>query len=325
MSEPELREVRVPDWAKRERIDRFLALSLSDLSRNRLRALIERGRVHVDGRKILDVAFRVKPGQAVTVRPLPPEDPVPKAEAMELDLLYEDDGLIVLVKPPGLVVHPATGTPDGTLVNALIAHCGESLSGIGGVRRPGIVHRLDKDTSGVMVVAKTDVAHQGLARAFEQHDIERVYLALVRGRVLLPRGTVEGNIGRDPHDRKRMAVLESGGRRAVTHYERVAVFGEVATLVRCRLETGRTHQIRVHMAHLGHPVLGDPVYGRLRGARLAGLPEGTADALRRFRRQALHAEVLGFRHPASGRSLHFEAPPPADMASLITLLQNTVE
>jgi 23S rRNA pseudouridine1911/1915/1917 synthase len=240
---------------------------------------------------------------------------------MDLNIAYEDDHLIVIDKPAGLVVHPAPGNPDRTLVNALLAHCGDSLSGVGGVRRPGIVHRLDKDTSGLMVAAKHDAAHVGLSELFARHDINRRYRALVWGPLRRAKGRIEGNIGRDPRNRKRMAIVARGGKPAVTHFQRVASYGQVATLVDCRLETGRTHQIRVHMASLGHPVLGDPLYSRVRRARATDLCAELQAAIAAFKRQALHAAELGFRHPVDGRDLNFRSNPPHEMQTLLTLFQ----
>ena len=254
-------------------------------------------------------------------------------------MLFEDAHLIVVDKPAGLVVHPAPGNPDSTLVNALLRHCGDSLSGINGVRRPGIVHRLDKETSGVMVAAKTDAAHRGLAALFESHDLEREYLALAWGRPMPPAGRIEAPIGRDPALRTRMAVRSGAGSRyAATDYRLLRSFDEgakgvpLASLLACRLQTGRTHQIRVHLAHLGHPVVGDPVYGRTRrpkrapgkGSQGKGAQEkgtGTASLLAAFSRQALHAAVLGFRHPVTGEAMRFETPPPADFAALLAALE----
>ncbi|MDE0729014.1 MAG: RluA family pseudouridine synthase, partial [Alphaproteobacteria bacterium] len=217
--------------------------------------------------------------------------------------------------------HPAPGNPDRTLVNALLAHCGDSLSGVGGVRRPGIVHRLDKDTSGLMVAAKHDAAHVGLSELFARHDINRRYRALVWGPLRRAKGRIEGNIGRDPRNRKRMAIVARGGKPAITHFQRVASYGQVATLVDCRLETGRTHQIRVHMASLGHPVLGDPLYSRVRRARTTDLGAELQAAIAAFKRQALHAAELGFRHPVDGRDLNFRSNPPHEMQTLLTLFQ----
>ena len=250
-----------------ERLDRMLARRFGDLSRTRLKHLVEDGRVSVDGATITNPSERVKPGQRVAVAVPAATTALPAAQAMTLDIRYEDADLLVLQKPAGLVVHPAPGNADGTLVNALLAHCGESLAGIGGVRRPGIVHRLDKDTSGLMVIAKTERAHAKLAADFAARRIERAYLAVVWG-VPSPRaGEIVGAIGRNPANRKSMAVVRRGGKPALTRYRVLRVFKDVAALVECRLATGRTHQIRVHLAERGHPVIGDPIYGRSRGDR----------------------------------------------------------
>ena len=247
---------------------------------------------------------------------------MPAAQSLPLDILYEDPDVIVLMKPPGMAVHPGPGTPDRTLVNALIAHCGDSLSGIGGVRRPGIVHRLDKDTSGLLVAAKTDLAHQGLAADFASHVIERAYLAVVWG-IPSPRsGEIEGAIGRHPTNRKKMAIVARGGKPALTRYRVVRPLGRGASLVECRLATGRTHQIRVHLTALGHPVIGDPVYGRPTPARLALLSPAQQQAARAMGRQALHAYRLGFRHPRSGEQLVWESDLPADIENLIESLES---
>lgn len=287
------------------RLDRVLADAEPTLSRSRIAALIREGRVSVGGATVAEPSRRIKPGERIVLTLPPPEPAAPEPQALPLSILYEDAHLIVLDKPAGMVVHPAAGNPDGTLVNALLAHCGESLSGIGGVKRPGIVHRLDKDTSGVMVCAKDDRAHTGLSDLFARHDIDRAYLALVRGAPRQAGGTLTTRIGRHPKDRKRMAVLAEGGREAITHWQVEERFADRAAQVRCTLETGRTHQIRVHMAHLGHALIGDPVYGR-----------GAARGLPAFPRQALHAQRLGFRHPIGGETLAFESPPPADFLSL---------
>jgi len=299
------------------RMDHVLAAALPDYSRSRLQALIREGRVSSGGTVISEPSRRVKPGDRFELDVPPTAPAIPEAQAMPLEILHEDAHLIVFVKPAGLAVHPAPGNPDRTLVNALIAHCGSSLSGIGGVARPGIVHRLDKDTSGVMVAAKNDAAHAALAAQFAKHTIERVYLALVRGVPRPAAGRIVGAIGRNPHDRKKMAVVTRGGKAAVTHYRVRRSFGAAASLVECRLETGRTHQIRVHMAHIGHPVIGDPAYtGRARPRGKAALAPSLRDMFGAFGRQALHAAVLGFTHPATGEHRRFEAPPPADFAAL---------
>jgi 23S rRNA pseudouridine1911/1915/1917 synthase len=299
-----------------ERIDRLIARRLDDLSRSRVKALIEAGRVAVDGATIDNPSLRVKPGQRIAVDVPPPVEDRPAAQAMPLDIIYEDQYLVVLDKPAGLVVHPAPGNLDLTLVNALLAHCGDTLAGIGGVRRPGIVHRLDKDTSGLMVVAKTEPVHTALSRAFAERTITRAYHAVVWG-VPAPReGIVDRPIGRSPANRKKMAVVENG-KRAVTRYKVLRPVGRFAALVECRLETGRTHQIRVHMTALGHPLVGDPVYGKTPPAFRKERPA----VLDGFTRQALHARLLGFTHPATGEILRFEREIPADLAMLIGSLE----
>ncbi len=264
----ELRELHAGDMHRGWRLDHFLAKGLPDLSRARLQALIKEGRVRKGEDTIRDVNFRVKPGEsfAITVPPPLPADPQP--QDIPLVVLHEDDDLIVIDKQAGLVVHPAAGNLDGTLVNALLAHCGTSLKGIGGVARPGIVHRLDKDTSGVLVAAKNERAMKSLAKQFAAHKVERVYNAIIWGAPHQKSGLVEGNLGRNPFDRKRMAVLREQGKPARTRYATLEEFGArdkaFASLVECQLETGRTHQIRVHLAHLGHPLIGDATYGRAR-------------------------------------------------------------
>ena len=305
----------LPDSLAGQRLDKVLAPLFPDLSRARLQALIGEGRLSLDGQPITDASRKARAGTYVlSVPPPAPADPEP--QALPLSILYEDEHLIVVDKAAGMAVHPAPGTPDGTLVNALLHHCGDSLSGIGGVARPGIVHRLDKDTSGVMVAAKSDVAHQGLSKLFATHDIDRLYVALTRGAPSPAHGTIDTLLGRSLGDRKKMAVLKSGGRRAITHYRVEAAFGlqdkPLAARVACRLETGRTHQIRVHMASKGSPCLGDPVYG----ASQAAEPVREQVAAAGLKRQALHAAVLGFVHPVTGQTLRFETPLPPDMAAL---------
>ena len=267
--------------------------------------MIETGRVSIAGETITEPGYRVKPGQAVTLVIPPPTDETPRAQAIPLQVAYEDDDLIVVNKPAGLVVHPAPGNPDRTLVNALLAHCGDSLSGIGGVRRPGIVHRLDKDTSGLMVAAKNDAAHHGLSAQFATRQLSRTYRAVVWGIPRPGEGRIEGAIGRDPRNRKRMAVRASGGKLAVTRYRVLQSLGALWSLVECRLETGRTHQIRVHMAHFGHPLLGDALYG---GARRRRLDDGMRALLAHCPRQALHAAALGFVHPRAWRGTRLREP-----------------
>jgi len=304
------------------RIDRFLAARLPSLSRTRLRALMEAGHLSADAVPITDPSTKVRAGQDYLLEVPPVADPVPAAQYIPLDIHYEDAYLVVVDKPAGLVVHPAPGNPDRTLVNALLAHCGDSLSGIGNARRPGIVHRLDKDTSGLLVVAKTESAHHGLSRLFAAHDIDRAYRALVWGTPMPPAGEISGDIGRSAVDRKKMAVVERGGRTALTRYHVKEAFGG-ASLVECRLGTGRTHQIRVHMAAKGHPVVGDPLYGGRRGRKVRGVDDEARTALTRFPRQALHAWRLGFRHPVTGAALAFESDLPCDMEALLTCLRRT--
>jgi 23S rRNA pseudouridine1911/1915/1917 synthase len=304
-----------------ERLDRALARHFGDLSRTRIKHLIEDGRVAVDGATITDASWRVKPGQHCTLTVPPPAASSPEPQRMPLDIRYEDEHLIVLVKPAGLVVHPAPGNPDRTLVNALLAHCGTSLAGIGGVKRPGIVHRLDKDTSGLMVVAKTDLAHERLASDFAARRIERAYLALVWGVPSKRSNEISGAIGRNPANRKTMAVVSRGGKPAITHYQVLRTYGDVASLLECRLATGRTHQIRVHLASIGHPLIGDPVYGRSHGRRRR-LPEALRSLLEAFPRQALHAAKLGFIHPARGEGLTFSDKFPHDISRLIKILES---
>jgi len=299
-----------------QRLDRMLANRFPELSRTRLKRLIEEGRVVHDGAATRDPSLRVRPGQNFVVSFPEIDDAAPVAQPLQLDIRYEDDHLIVIDKPAGLVVHPAPGNPDGTLVNALIAHCGTGLAGIGGVRRPGIVHRLDKDTSGLMVVAKTDVAHQALSRDFAARRIDRAYAAFVWGVPSPATGEIAGNIGRSPVNRKKMAVVgDSRGRPALTRYRVERAFKTVAALVECRLATGRTHQIRVHLAHCGHALIGDPVYGTRAGRGMARSGAiGTRIAA--FPRQALHARRLGFTHPVNGRALSFDSALPADLHEL---------
>ncbi len=308
----ERRKVTIEERQAGDRLDRVLAAAWPDLSRSRLKQLIEAGAVFSGGAKLGDPAMRVKRGQSVMVVIPPAVRAEPKGQAMALPIVYEDAHLIVIDKPAGLVVHPAAGNRDGTLVNALIAHCGDSLRGIGGELRPGIVHRIDKDTTGLIVAAKTEQAHRSLGKQFAAHAIERVYKALVWGVPRARAGVIEGAIGRSPLNRQKMAVLRGGGKEARTHYKVMEAFGSTASLVECRLETGRTHQVRVHMAHIGHPLIGDPVYGRPR--TIPGLTLG-------IQRQALHAAVLGFQHPASHKVLRFESVLPEDFTETYVALR----
>jgi 23S rRNA pseudouridine1911/1915/1917 synthase len=299
-----------------------LAAHLAGLSRTRLKHLVESGQVTTDGATITDPSQRVKPGQAFTVSLPPAVDDRPLPQARALVISYEDEHLLVLDKPPGLVVHPAPGNLDNTLVNALLAHCGDSLVGIGGVKRPGIVHRLDKDTSGLMVVAKTDLAHAALAAAFAERSITRAYRAVVWGLPQPARGEFSGAIGRSPRNRKKMAVVTHGGKAALTRYRVERAFGTGAALLECRLATGRTHQIRVHLSEAGHSLIGDPVYGSATSQRrLASLPPPARPVAAAFPRQALHAGLLGFNHPETGAYLEFASPLPKDMADLLISLE----
>ncbi|KAB2877143.1 MAG: RluA family pseudouridine synthase [Bauldia sp.] len=324
-------EVVVGEADAGSRLDTYLAGAVADLSRSRAKALIVSGMVAVGGATIEEPKRPVKPGERVAVSLPPPEPAEPEAEAIPLAVVYEDTDLIVIDKPAGLVVHPAAGNWSGTLVNALVAHCGASLSGIGGVSRPGIVHRLDKDTSGLLVVAKTDRAHRGLAAQFADHGrtgpLERGYLALVWGAPERSEGTIDAALGRSSRNREKIEVKRAGGREAITHYRVTERYGPkgkppVAALVECRLETGRTHQIRVHMAAIGHPVIGDRAYGAGFATKAALLPEPVRGLAAGFPRQALHAWLLGFEHPTKGEEMVLETPLPADMASLAQALKS---
>jgi 23S rRNA pseudouridine1911/1915/1917 synthase len=323
-------ELTVEEAEKGERLDRFLASRLQGFSRSRLQALIRGGQVACGGRVAKDVGRKVRAGEAWSIAVPAPEPAEPAPEAIPLTVIHEDDDLIVIDKPAGLAVHPGAGHATGTLVNALIAHCGESLSGIGGVMRPGIVHRLDKDTTGLLVVAKNDRAHRGLAEQFAAHGadgrLERSYLALVWGAPGRKRGVVDASLARSSANRTKIAVVDGDtGRHAVTHYEVLATYpvgdgDPLVSLLKLRLETGRTHQIRVHMAHVGHPVLGDMTYGSGFKASAHKLPGGAQAALAALGRQALHAAELAFLHPVTGKRMRFSAPLPSDMARLAAAL-----
>jgi len=321
-----------------KRLDKALSRDVpveASLSRTRLAKLIAEGSVTLNGAVVTDPKLKVVGGETVLITVPVAEESHIGPEDIPLEVIWEDDDLIVINKPAGMVVHPAPGTPNGTLVNALLHHCGDTLSGVGGMKRPGIVHRIDKETSGLLVVAKTDAAHQGLAAQFEAHTVERYYRAVCYGvpdandpRLRGVRGVnfepgnimkVTTHLARHKTDRQRQAVLFEGGRHAVTRVRIVEPFGNpaVACLVECWLETGRTHQIRVHMAHAGHGLIGDPVYGGRRKLGEKAIGVTGAAAAKAFARQALHAAVLGFEHPVTGEDLRFEAPLPADMAQLI--------
>jgi 23S rRNA pseudouridine1911/1915/1917 synthase len=296
------------------RLDRALAAAVPTLSRERLKALIRSGAVETSQAPVRDPALKVRGGETFRLAVPEPTPAHNEAQDIPLNIVFEDEHLLVLDKPAGLVVHPAAGNRDGTLVNALLHHCGGSLSGIGGVARPGIVHRIDKDTSGLLVVAKTDVAHEGLARQFAAHSIDRRYLAIVTGVPTTSSGTIDAPLARSSANRKKIAIVKEGrGKRAVTHWKRLEILSGAA-LVEARLETGRTHQVRVHMASIGHPLIGDPVYGR------SGKTHGKILKRLEFNRQALHAAELGFTHPVMKRALSFSSPMPADMQELMRAL-----
>ena len=313
--------VRAGEADAGQRLDRVLAQHLPLLSRTRLKRLIESGRVTHEGTILREPSLRVRYDQNFVVILPQIEDAAPIAQPIALDVRFEDAHLIVIDKPAGMVVHPAPGNPDRTLVNALLAHCGGSLSGIGGVRRPGIVHRLDKDTSGLMVIAKTEAAHQALSRDFAARRIHRAYSAFVWGVPAPPAGEIAGNIGRSTANRKKMAVVaEDKGKPAVTRYRVERVFKAHAAQIECRLATGRTHQIRVHCAHIGHPLIGDRAYGTRAGRSVARTGE-TGAQIAAFPRQALHARLLGFTHPLEMRPIEFESPLPGDLRELTRSLE----
>jgi len=314
---PAVITLMVADADAGQRLDRFLAASLHDYSRNRLKQLIENGAV-CDGKGLLNnPAAKIKADQEIFLHVPETVAATPKPQAIPLDIIYEDNDLLVIDKPVGMVVHPAAGNVQGTLVNALLHHCGDSLSGIGGVARPGIVHRLDKNTGGLMVVAKNDIAHRGLSEQFENHSLDRVYQAIVWG-VPSPRdGDINANIGRSPHNRKKMAVVKNAGKIAQTHYQVDHVLGTRASLIECKLATGRTHQIRVHLSHLGHSLVGDPVYGR----RPKGLSEEFRTALSAYNTQALYAGLIGFSHPVTHKRHSYNREMSAYMLGLCSILE----
>jgi 23S rRNA pseudouridine1911/1915/1917 synthase len=326
MSEPlEKVTFRVEPEAAGERLDAFLARRDDRFSRSRLKALIKAGAVGRGGAALTDPNARLAAGDEITLDVREPEPAAPEAEPIPLAVVFEDDDLIVIDKPVGMVVHPGAGNFSGTLVNALIAHCGDGLSGVGGVKRPGIVHRLDKDTTGLMVVAKTDAAHRGLSAQFADHGREgplrREYDALVWGVPDPHIGTVGAPLKRDERNRQKQAVARTGGRHAVTHYEVKEAFGNRAALISCRLETGRTHQIRVHMAHIGHPLVGDATYGGGYLTKAETLPEPLKAAVKAFPHQALHARLLRFRHPLTDETLEFETDWPENLTNLVRLFR----
>ncbi|WSG94707.1 RluA family pseudouridine synthase [Rhizobium johnstonii] len=329
------RKVLTADETAKGRLDARLTAQVGEeFSRSRIKALIKDGQVLLRGEPVTDPQRKVRTGDSFELTLPEPEDPTPQGEDIPLDILHEDDDVIVISKPSGLVVHPGAGNWTGTLVNALIHHCSDTLSGIGGVRRPGIVHRLDKDTTGVMVVAKNDIAHRHLSLQFADHGrtmpLERAYQAIVWGRPRTLSGTVDAPLGRATGDRTRRAVKRPDSQdadEAITHYQVIERFHEkpdataFASLVECRLETGRTHQIRVHMAHIGHPLLGDTVYGAGFKTKANLLPEEIRKVVNGFGRQALHAFMLQFEHPRTGEIMHFEVPLPDDMVELVEALR----
>lgn len=309
---------QVPEVESREqgtRLDKFLASRLPEQSRSQIQRLIKEGNVSLDDVVLTDSSYKVKEGESYILYVPEAEEAEPEAEDMALDIIYEDEALLVVNKPAGMTVHPAAGAKHGTLVNALLYHCRGNLSGIGGVKRPGIVHRIDKETSGLLVVAKNDLAHRGLSVQFADHSIERTYYAIVYGVPQPLSGRIEGNIGRSPYDRKKMALVTRGGKSAATNYETVENYHNLAATVRCRLETGRTHQIRVHLSSKGWNLIGDKVYVKNHKSGMAFPPE-IKEYVNSFGRQALHAATLGFIHPISGKRLDFSSALPDDMKTL---------
>lgn len=323
MGTPETLKIIIREKDKGQRLDKVLAALAPHLSRARFQALIEGGHVACAGKSFDDSSYKVKEGEIYDITIPPPIEAIPQPQEISLDIVYEDKDLLVINKTPDMVVHPAAGNHEGTLVNALLAYCGDTLSGIGGVKRPGIVHRLDKETSGLMVVAKNDAAHHGLSQQLASRTLKRTYQAIVWGAVSPATGHIETQIGRSPTNRKKMAVLNGGGKTAITDYKKLESFGLIASLVECRLQTGRTHQIRVHMAHLKHWLVGDPVYGRpaaQKFLRLNKVDPVLSAALLDFPRQALHAAALEFIHPISETRISLTSELPEDMQSLLRVL-----
>ncbi len=322
--ESDVLHVTVTQSQAGERLDKALVKLCPGFSRSRLQGLIESNELYLNGAPCDTPSRKVKAGDEILLALPDLEEADPQPQDIPLEIVFEDEHLLVINKASGMVVHPAAGNPDGTLVNALLFHCGDTLSGINGVRRPGIVHRLDKDTSGLMIVAKNDHAHQALSAQLQDRSLSRTYLALVSGVPLPPLGTIETQMGRHPTNRLRMAVLKGGGKEAITHYKLREAYHDTLALVECRLATGRTHQIRVHMESIRHPLVGDPLYGAPPTAlaaklRKGGYDEEAAKAILAFPRQALHATEIRFIHPVSGEALSFSSPLPEDMAALIDL------
>ena len=310
----------VDDCSAGTRVDKFLAQNISELSRSQVQRLIEQGMVSCEDRLISDCAYKVRKGEEFQVEVPPLEEANPVPEDIPLNVVYEDDDLIVVNKPAGMTVHPAPGAHSGTLVNALLFHCKDNLSGIGGVKRPGIVHRIDKDTSGLLVVAKNDLTHRGLAEQFAEHSIERTYHAVVYGVPNPLQGKIEGNIGRSRYDRKKMAIVQMGGKRAVTNYRTLKLCGNTASLVQCNLETGRTHQIRVHLSSIGCNLIGDQLYVKSSKTSISGVSQELKAFINHFPRQALHAKSLGFVHPRTKEFMQFDSSYPADFEDLLLRL-----
>ena len=304
---------------KGQRIDKFLTVCFPDVSRSQVQKLIALGNVVCDDITIGDNAYKIKEGESFVLTLPEAVDAEPKPQDIPIDILYQDEDIVVVNKKAGMVVHPAPGAPDNTLVNALLFHC-RDLSGIGGVKRPGIVHRIDKETSGVLVVAKNDSAHKCLCEQFAEHSIERTYYAFSFGVPNKIEGTIEGNIGRSPYDRKKMAILKTGGKTAITHYKVVKNFNNLASMIKCNLETGRTHQIRVHLASIGNNLIGDKVYVKAKKLTAKNIDENIRNAINNFPRQALHAQTLGFVHPRTGKKVFFEAKMPDDLINLKEIL-----
>ncbi len=305
---------------KGQRIDKFLSLVLPEISRSQMQKLIALGNVVCDDVTIGDNSYKVKEGESFTITMPEAVDAVPQPQEIPLEIVYQDEDLVVVNKPAGMVVHPAAGAPDKTMVNALLFWC-KDLSGIGGIKRPGIVHRIDKETSGLLVVAKNDNAHKFLCEQFAEHSIERTYYAFTFGVPQPLKGTIEGDIGRSPYDRKKMAVVSKGGKKAITHYQVVENFGNLAALVKCNLETGRTHQIRVHLSKQGHNLIGDKVYVKAKKITEKSVAEEVKQFINGFSRQALHAQSLGFIHPRTKQKVLFEVPMPEDLNKLLEVLR----
>ncbi len=332
----EVRSAEAEPEAIGERVDAWAVRVWPDLSRSRIQGLIGAAKLTLDGAPVKAASEKVRAGIYALTLP-PPERARPMPEAIPLTVAFEDEHLVVIDKAAGMAMHPAPGAMRSTLVHALLAHCGASLSGIGGVARPGIVHRIDKDTTGLVVVAKSDAAHAGLAKQFAAHTIERVYFAVTRGAPSPRSGVIETRLARSPDDRRKQSVVRNpeseAGKHAVTHYWTIESYGQIegqsagraaAALVECRLETGRTHQIRAHLGHIGAPLIGDPLYGKMRGLKLAGISaanDAASQAAHDFPRQALHAGVLGFEHPITGAIMRFEASLPEDMKALLALMR----